>query len=53
MSICIDLRERFGRRFKIVMEESYRAQYGQRARVDDPHYQTIPGGRGHVYAWDH
>jgi len=49
--MTINLRERFGRRFKIVMEESYVAHYGDGARVDDPHYQIIPGGRGHIYAW--
>lgn len=51
MTPIINLRERFGRRFKIVMEEGYTAQYGPSARTDDPHYQIIPGGRGHVYAW--
>jgi len=48
----INLRERFGRRFKIDVDPAYHAQYGRHARVDDPHYQIIPGGRGHVYAWD-
>lgn len=48
----IDLTEHFGRKYRIAMEEGYYAQYGPRARVDDPHYQIIPGARGHVYAWD-
>ena len=26
-------------------------QYGPHARIDDPHYQIIPGSHGHVYAW--
>jgi len=47
----INLRAQFGREFKIVMEESYRAQHGPNARVDDPHYQVIPGSLGHIYAW--
>jgi hypothetical protein len=47
----INLRACFSQRRKIVMEESYAAQYGPGARVDDPHYQIIPGSRGHVYAW--
>jgi len=47
----VNLREPFGRRFKIGREEGYFAQYGLNARVRDPHYDIIPGSRGHVYAW--
>ncbi len=50
--MTVNLREVFGHRFRIEMEESYFAQYGPGARTDDPHYQVIPGGRGDVYAWD-
>ena len=46
------LRERFGGSFRVRYEESYLAQYGPRARVEAPWLQIIPGGRGHVYAWD-
>lgn len=52
MNSIISLRERFGGEFKIEMEEGYFAQYGPDARIDDPHYQIIPGGRGHVFAWN-
>ena len=52
MPPCINLKERFGRKFKVIYEESYYAQYGPRARVDDPWLQIIPGRRGHVYPWD-
>jgi hypothetical protein len=48
----INLRAAYGRRFKIVMEESYAGQHGPRARVDDAAYQVIPGARGHVFPWD-
>jgi hypothetical protein len=47
----INLREQWGHRFKISFEEAYYGQYGPNARVDDPHYQIIPGKLGHVYAW--
>jgi len=45
---CINLRQRFGRQFKVAYEGSYQAQYGRYARVDDPWLQVIPGRRGHV-----
>lgn len=46
---CINLRERFGQRFKVTMEESFHAE---RDRGDDPALQIIQGRRGHVYPWD-
>ena len=52
MAEVINLQEQFGRVFRVEREESYFAQYGPGARTDDPHYQIIPGSRGHVYAWD-
>ena len=49
---CINLRKRFGQRFKVAMEESYYADRGPRAFADDPACRIIPGRRGHVYPWD-
>jgi len=46
---CIDLAERFGRRYRVEYEESYFAQYGPRARVNDPWLKIIPCQRGHIY----
>ena len=46
---CPNLRELFGRRYKVTYEESYAAAYGPNATRDDPWYQIIPGARGHVY----
>ena len=46
---CVNLRDRFGRQFKVTYEESYWAAYGPNATRDDPWYQIIPGARGHVY----
>lgn len=52
MPTCIDLAERFGQRYRVEYEESYFAQYGPRARTNDPWLQIIPGARGHVYPWN-
>jgi hypothetical protein len=48
---CVNLRERFGRRYRIAYEESYHVQYGPHARVEDPWLQIIPCQRGHIYPW--
>jgi hypothetical protein len=46
---CVNLRERFGRRYKVTFEESYAAAYGPKASRDDPWLQIIPGALGHVF----
>ncbi len=46
---CINLRERYGRSYKVGYEESYYAQYGPRARVEDPWLQIIPCRAGHIF----
>jgi len=46
---CINLRERFGERYRVAYEESYYAQYGERARVVDPWLMIIPCEHGHFY----
>ncbi len=46
---CVNLREHFGDRYKLVYEESYAAAYGSKAIRDDAWMQIIPGARGHVY----
>lgn len=45
----INLRERYGDKYRISYEESYYAQYGRRAKIDDPWLQIIVGRRGHIY----
>ena len=45
---CINLKERFGDRFKVAYEESYYAQHGENARVEDPVYMIIPCKWGHL-----
>ncbi len=32
---CINLREHFGDRYRVIWEESYHAEYGEGARVED------------------
>jgi hypothetical protein len=48
---CIDLAEQFGQRYRVEYEESYFAQYGPRARVDDPWLKIIPCRAGHICPW--
>lgn len=48
---CVNLRERFGERFKVRYEESYQAQHGPRAWVDDPWLQIILCRYGHVFPY--
>ncbi len=46
---CINLKERFGDRFKVTYEESYYAQYGPNAQIEDPWLMIIPCQNGHIY----
>ena len=45
----VDLAEQFGNRYRIEREESYHAQYGPNARINDPWLKIIPCQRGHIY----
>ena len=45
----IDLKARFGRRFKVRYSEDYHAQYGPRAITVDPWYMVLPCIGGEVY----
>jgi hypothetical protein len=46
---CIDLAEQFGRRYRVEYEESYFAQYGRRARVNDPWLKVLVCRHGEIY----
>lgn len=48
---CVNLRAKFGDRFKVIMEESYAAERGSGARADDPWLQIIPCQHGHIYPY--
>ena len=49
MSTVIDLRERFGRRYRVGYEPSYRAEHGPNARIHDSWLMIIPCRFGHVF----
>ncbi len=48
-SDCVNLQERFGRRYRIRHEESYHAQHGAKARRPDPWLLEIECRYGHIY----
>jgi hypothetical protein len=48
---CIDLRQRFGKRYRITRDPAYFAEYGKGARTPDPWYWIIPCRNGHFYPW--
>ena len=48
---CINLREQFGRRYKVQYEESYYAEHGPNAWVEDPWLMIIPCRNGHICPW--
>ena len=45
----INLRRRFGRRFKVKYEPAYEAEHGRGARVEDPWLMVLPCRYGHLY----
>jgi hypothetical protein len=49
MITCIDLKECFGNCYRVVAEESYRAERGDTARIHDPWLLVIPCKYGHIY----
>ena len=48
---CIQLSERFGKRYRVQYEESYTADRGHGARAEDPHLLIVPCRYGHVFPW--
>ena len=47
--LCINLKERFGGRFRVAYEESYFAERGDGARADDPWLMIVPCRYGHIF----
>lgn len=45
----INLRERFGRWYRVAYEESYQASYGQGAAREDPWLMILLCRYGHLY----
>ena len=48
---CINLKQRFGGRFKVEYGEGYHAQYGPNARIEDPWYLILLCRHGHIYPY--
>ena len=48
---CVNLRERFGDRYKVRCEESYYADRGAGARKEDPWLMILLGRYGHIFPW--
>jgi hypothetical protein len=51
MPDCINLKRRFGDRYKVVYEEAYYAEYGENAVREAPDYMIIPCRHGHICPW--
>lgn len=50
---CVNLRTRFGTKYKVQYENSYAAEHGENARVEDPWLMIVPCQRGHhIFPWD-
>ena len=48
---CINLKERFGDRYRVAYEESYKAEYGEDAYREDPALMIIPCRVGQIFPW--
>ena len=48
---CVNLKERFGNRFKIQHEESYAAERSEFRTAEEPWLQIIPCRHGHICPW--
>lgn len=50
MMICVNLRERFGSKYRIAFDEAYDAR-GKRGDNIDPWYMELPCRRGTIYPY--
>jgi len=48
---CLNLKRRFGQRYRVTHEESYRAEHGPGARGEDPALMIIPCQYGEICPW--
>lgn len=51
MPTCINLRERFGKRYRITHDPAHAGEYGEHGRTEDAWLQIIEGRAGHVFPW--
>ena len=48
---CVNLKQLFGKRYRVEYEESYYAEHGERARMEDPWLMIIRCQHGHICPW--
>ena len=48
MSDCVNLRERYGAKYRVEYEESYHAERGDHARFEDPWLMILLCQHGHI-----
>ena len=48
---CVNLKRTFGRKYRVRYEESYYAEHGPDARVEDPWLIIIPCRNGEICPW--
>jgi len=46
---CVNLRERYGRRYRVTYEPSYHPEHGPNARIHDPWLMIVPCRFGHIF----
>src|SRR4051812_13664113 len=47
---CLDLKERYGKRYRIDVDPAYYVQYGRNGRTYDPWFYQIQCKHGAIYA---
>jgi hypothetical protein len=50
--LCVNLKDAFGDRFKVLFEESYRAERPEYRREKAPWLMILPCQHGHIGPWD-
>ncbi|NQT16723.1 MAG: hypothetical protein HQ582_28455 [Planctomycetes bacterium] len=48
---CINLKQRFGDRYRVEYEESYRVERGENGRAEDPWLMILLCHHGHICPW--
>ena len=48
---CVNLKQQFGKRYRVTYEESYHADYGSNAFRQDPWFMVLLCRNGHICPW--